>query len=144
MEKSINDGSTQEEGFLPCKQVSFVWKDEENIEHLLLHCPMVWGIWSFLLTYVGVAWVPPWLIKDWFFGWNNFPLRKSERKAWRAAPFCLFWAIWKERNRVVFEIEEFSLNKLRSAFVYSFCSSTGTIVNSDSFVANLIVLLATG
>ena len=131
-------------GFSLANKCPLYRKDEENIEHLLLHCPMVWGILSFLLTSVGVAWVPPWLIKDWFFGWNNFPLRKSERKAWRAAPFCLFWAIWKEMNRVVFEIEEFSLNKLRSAFVYSFCSSTGTIVNSDSFVANLIVLLATG
>ena len=87
--------------------------------------------------------MPPRLIKDWFFGWNNFPVRKSERKAWRAAPFCLFRAIRKERNRVVFENEEFSLNRLKSVFVYSFCSWAGAIVNSNSFVANLITLLAT-
>ena len=93
---------------------------------------------------VAVAWVPPWPIKDWIFGWINFPVTKSERKAWRAAPFCLFWAIWKERNRVVFENEEFSLHRLRSAFVYSFCSWVGAVVNSDSFVANLSTLLATG
>ena len=42
------------------------------------------------------------------------------------------------------ENEEFSLNKLRNAFVYSFCSSARAVVNSDSFVANLIALLAMG
>ena len=47
-------------------------------------------------------------------------------------------------NRVVFENKEFSLNRLRSSFVYSFCSWVGSVVNSDSFVANLIALLATG
>ena len=44
----------------------------------------------------------------------------------------------------MFENEEFYLNSLRSAFVYSFCSWAEAAVNSDSFVANLIALLATG
>ena len=44
----------------------------------------------------------------------------------------------------MFENEEFSLNRLRSAFVYSFCSWARADVNSDSFVANLLTLLATG
>ena len=127
-------------GFSLANMCPLCWKDEEIIEHLLLQCPMVRGIWSFLLTSVGVAWV----IKDWFFSWNSIPIRKSQRKAWSAATFCLFWAIWKERNRVVFENEEFSLNRLRSAFVYSFCSWAGAVVNFDSFVANLIAILATG
>ena len=66
-------------GFSLANRCPLCRKDKENIEHTLLHCPMVWGIWSFLLMSVGGAWVPPWLIKDWFFGWNNFPVRKSER-----------------------------------------------------------------
>ena len=40
----------------------------------------------------------------------------------------------------MFENEEFSLNRLRSAF----CSWAGAVENSDSFVANLLALLATG
>ena len=44
----------------------------------------------------------------------------------------------------MFENEEFSLIRLRSAFVYYFCSSAGAVVNSDSFVAHLITLLGTG
>ena len=44
----------------------------------------------------------------------------------------------------MFQNEEFSLNRLRSAFVYSFCSWVGAVVNFDSFVTNLIALLAMG
>ena len=44
----------------------------------------------------------------------------------------------------MFENEEFSLNKLRSAFVYSFCFLVETVVNYDSFIANLLALLAEG
>ena len=77
-------------GFSLTNRCPLCVKDEENIEHLLLHCLVVRGIWSFLLTSVGVAWVPSWLIKDRFFGWNNILIRKSEKKAWRVAPFCLF------------------------------------------------------
>ena len=44
----------------------------------------------------------------------------------------------------MFENEEFSPNSLRSAFVHSFCSWARAVVNSDSFIANLIALLATG
>ena len=44
----------------------------------------------------------------------------------------------------MFENEEFSLNRLRSSFVYSFCSWAGAVVNFNSVVANLIGLLAMG
>ena len=43
----------------------------------------------------------------------------------------------------MFENEEFSLNRLRSVFVYSFCSLARAVVISNSFVANLIALLVT-
>ena len=44
----------------------------------------------------------------------------------------------------MFENQEFSLNRLKSAFVYTFCSWARADVYSDSFVANLLALLATG
>ena len=77
-------------GFSLVSKCPLCRKDEENIEHPLLHSPMVWGIWSFLLTSVvcGSCLGAPWLIKDWFSGWNNFLVRKSERKAWRLLIFA--------------------------------------------------------
>ena len=41
------------------------------------------------------------------FGWRGFNLGKKRRKVWKAAPLCLFWAVWKERSRIAFDNEDF-------------------------------------
>ena len=78
-----------------------------------------------MLAAMGVAWVPPLLVKDLIIGWNSIHVRKGEKKAWKTAPLSLLWSILKERNIVVFESEEFSLNKLKRAFVFSLFLSNG-------------------
>ena len=50
---------------------------------------------------------------------------------WRAVPLCLFWAIWKERNRVVFDDEVFSKSRLKSCFLFSFSSWAGLWVDVE-------------
>ena len=50
------------------------------------------------------------------------PPEEKDAKLWRAVPLCLIWAIWKERNRVVFEDEAFSKTRLKSCFLFSFSS----------------------
>ena len=42
-------------GFFLANRCLLCRKDGENIEHLLLHCPMVCGIWFFLLMSIGVV-----------------------------------------------------------------------------------------
>ena len=42
---------------------------------------------------------------------------KKRRKAWLAAPLCLFWTIWKERNRIAFVNEDFSIQMMKNSFV---------------------------
>ena len=64
----------------------------------------------------------PLMTKDVIISWNKIPLRKDDCKISRAILCCLFWAIWKERNKVVFEDEQFSLSRLKFFFVYSLCS----------------------
>ena len=49
-------------------------------------------------------------------------MRKKDAKLWRAVPLCLFWASWKERNRVMFDDEAFSKPILKSCFLFSFSS----------------------
>ena len=55
-------------------------------------------------------------------GWLCLPLRKKDFKLWRVVPLCLIWAIWKERNKVVFKDKAFSRTKLKSCFLVSFSS----------------------
>ena len=84
---------------------------------LLLHCPSIWGLWESLISIAGLAWVCPLLLKDLFLGWTVFPIKKRARKLWRTAPLGLLWAIWKERNRIVFDDVPLSLSRLKSSFV---------------------------
>ena len=93
-------------------------EEEENIDHLLIHYLKIRTLWSSLLTALEIAW----MTKDVIISWNKIPLRKDDCKISRATLCCLFWSLWKERNKVVFEDEQFSLSKLKFFFVYSLCS----------------------
>ena len=42
---------------------------------------------------------------------------RRRRKVWKAGPLCLFWMVWKARNRIAFEGEELSIQRLKSSFV---------------------------
>ena len=40
------------------------------------------------------------------------------KKAWKVAPLCLFWSIWRKRNRRTFENCECSNHSFKSSFLY--------------------------
>ena len=47
---------------------------------------------------------------------------KKRRKAWMAASLCLFWTVWKERNRIAFVNEDISIQRMKNSFVYNLWS----------------------
>ena len=104
----------------------------EDLNHLLIHCPMIWELWGALLSILGTAWVCPFLARDLIVGWKAFPTRKEDRKVWLAAPLHLLWATWKERNRVVFENTTFSSLRLKASFILSLRSWVTIVLNQDS------------
>ena len=83
---------------------------------------MIWSLWIALVSVHGGDWVCPLLVKDLILGWIRLPLRKKDSRLWKAAPLCLLWAIWKERNSVIFEDDCFSFSRLKSFFLRSLCS----------------------
>ena len=62
-------------GFSLANRCLFCGEDEENIEHLLIHCPRIWTLWSSLLAALGIVWVTPLLVKDHLLEQNSFEER---------------------------------------------------------------------
>ena len=114
--------------------------EEEELEHILIHCPSIWGHWTDLLFAFGESWACLFLVKDLLQSWLHFPVRKNAKSIWRAAPLILFWVIWKERNRVIFEDTTFSTLRLK-LFLLSVPFLLGLVVFQRQISPFLVGLL---
>ena len=68
-------------------------------------------MWDLVFSLFGVNWVLPFTVRDVSFK------DKKHRKVWWAIPLCLFWTVWKERNRIVFDNEVLSIQRLKNSFI---------------------------
>ena len=61
---------------------------------------------------------------------------KKRKKIWLAVPLCLFWTLWRERNRVVFENEVSSSQRTKATFLSNLWSWANlyTVDNTNSVV----------
>ena len=103
--------------------------EEESIDHILIHCTKARVLWELLFAIFEVNWVLPLSVRDTLLGWRGFNMGKKRRKVWKATPLCLFWAIWKERNRIAFENEELLIHRLKNSFVCNLWLWTKSVVN---------------
>ena len=69
---------------------------------------------------------------DSLLGWCGSFVGKKRKKAWKLAPLCFFWMVWKERNRMMFDNEEFSVHRLKYYFVCSFWFWTKLYIDAGS------------
>ena len=104
-------------------------EEEESIDHILIQCSKARVLWELLFTLFGVSWVLPYSVRDTLSGWSGFNMGKKRRKVWKAAPSCIFWVVWKERNRIAFDNEELSMNRLKNSFVCNLWVWSKPVVN---------------
>ena len=78
-------------------------------------------LWELSFALFGVTWVLPCSVRETLLGRYGSFVGKKHKKAWKLAPL---WAVWKERNRIAFDDEEFSVHRLKNSFVCSFWSWT--------------------
>ena len=97
-----------------CKQ------EEETTDHLLLFCEKARMLWLLIFSLFRVHWVMHSSVKRNLLGWHGSFVGKKREKAWRAAPLCLMWIIWKERNRRAFDDIERNDQDIKSIFLYTF------------------------
>ena len=65
-------------------------------------------------------------------------MKKKDRKLWWAAPLGLCWAIWKERNKIVFEDVPFSHSRLKHSIISSLFLWAGIMPNVDTSFVKLL------
>ena len=107
-------------------------KDEETIDHLLLHCPVARLLWDLLLAIFGVNWVFPKSVSETLISWSGSCVGKRRKKAWMAAPLTLFWTIWRERNNIAFENRELSAQRMKALFLCNYWSGTNMYLTNRS------------
>ena len=102
----------------------FCQVEEESIDHLLLHCEKTRALWEMLFTLFGVSWIFPFSVRETLLGWNGFFVGKKRKTAWRESPLCIFQTVWKTRNRIAFEDEVLSIQRLKTSFLNSLWPGT--------------------
>ncbi|RVW86685.1 Nicalin [Vitis vinifera] len=85
--KGFDFGSASRRGWTLANGCALCKVELETIDHILLHCDKARLLWQLVFSIFGVWWVIFETI--------------GERciKAWTAAPTCIFWTLWKERNK---------------------------------------------
>ena len=82
----------------------FLCKTEEEMrDHVPLHCPKACILWQLVFALFNVQWVMHSLMRGMLLSWSHSFVGKKRKMTWKVAPLCLFWFIWKERNRRTFE-----------------------------------------
>ena len=92
-------------------------EEEETIDHLMIHCKFTKMLWDLILSIVGISWVFPQSVIHTLLAWQGAAVGKKRKKIWFAAQQCLFWNIWRARNRLVFENEVPSTQRIKANFV---------------------------
>ncbi|RVW43982.1 DEAD-box ATP-dependent RNA helicase 17 [Vitis vinifera] len=122
--KALTLDQLQRRGWALANRCYLCQRHEESIDHILLHCEKVRTLWVLLYSMFGVQWVLPATVKETLSGWNGSFVGKKRKGVWKASPLCLFWTVWKTRNKVAFEEEELSIQRLKASFVYFLWSET--------------------
>ncbi|XP_071686940.1 uncharacterized protein [Rutidosis leptorrhynchoides] len=80
-----------------------VWCETEieTIEHLLLHCPWTFKVWSALFQWWNIRWIIPGSILSFSADWYN-GMGIGDKNFWRLIGPATIWAIWLTRNDFIF------------------------------------------
>ena len=76
--------------------------EKENVNHILLHCIVTRALWDIIFGLIDINWVFPETVKEALISWRGLFVGKKRKKIWKSIPLCIFWMVWKERNRLAF------------------------------------------
>ena len=72
-------------------------------------------------------------------GWKCAFVGKRRKKVWQITHSCLFWTVWKARNRIAFKDDFLSIQNLKYLFLFLLWSETKfSIENGPSTLVGFI------
>ena len=99
----------------------FLCKGEKgSCDQILLHCSKASLLWLLVFSLFGVVWLLHTSIQATLLSWHSCTIKKRRKMAWNVTPLCLFWIIWKEKNRRAFENVQLSNEELKFSFCVTF------------------------
>ena len=57
---------------------------------------------------------------------------KKRKKIWNSIPLCIFWTVWKERNKLAFKGGVLNIQKLKNSFVCTLWSWARVYIGEES------------
>ena len=79
-------------------------------------------LWNLFLAIMDYNWVFPLTDCQSLLAWQSANVGKKRKRVWLAAPLCLCWTLWNERNMATFENETPSALRMKSSFLFTLWS----------------------
>uniref|UniRef100_A0A2N9GTW6 Reverse transcriptase domain-containing protein n=1 Tax=Fagus sylvatica TaxID=28930 RepID=A0A2N9GTW6_FAGSY len=113
----------------------------ESTNHLLLHCPVAWELWSMVCILFGTLWVMPRSVVDLLSCWKGSLGNSEAGKVWKMIPHCIMWCLWRERNDRTFNGVEKSIPALKFYFLHTLLDwSKASHLDFSSSLSDLVDL----
>ena len=113
----------------------------ESTNHLLLHCPVAWELWSMVCILFGTPWVMPRSVVDLLTCWKGSLGNSEAGKVWKMIPHCIMWCLWRERNDRTFNGVEKSIPALKFYFLHTLLDwSKASHLDFSSSLSDLVDL----
>ena len=118
--KSLTLNQIQKRGWSIANRCYPCQMHEESIDDILLHCVKTRAWWEVFFTIFGVSCVLPSSVRLTLLGWDGSFVDKKRKEVWRVGPLCIFWMVWKAKNRIAFYDDVLSIQRLKCSFVCFF------------------------
>lgn len=96
--------------------------DSESASHLFLDCPGTRSLWCKLVDWIGTQWAAPNDLADHFESFSNLLGRGKHKARLGSLWICTIWVLWKWRNAVLFEGQQWDFKRVEEEIKRRFWS----------------------
>ena len=94
-------------------------RNGESMDHLLLHCPIAFELWTMVWNLFELLWVMTLSVSELLLAWQGHFGKHRNIVFWRVVPHSVMWCIWQEWNVRCFDGCEWSILEIKSLLFHS-------------------------